>query len=75
MATRILEEVLRRVEAWPEERQNDAAHVLTEMERQDPNSIDLTDSKVRQVERRLAKPNRKFATLETGRRRGALRRA
>jgi hypothetical protein len=71
MASRILKEVLRRVEAWPEERQNAAAHVLIEMERQEANSIDLTDSQVKEVERRLAKPNRKFVSLETVGSRGA----
>ena len=42
MASKILKEVLGRVETWPEERQNDAAHVLIEMEQQDAHSIGLT---------------------------------
>ncbi len=75
MTSRMLKEVLERVETWPEERQEDAAHVLIEMEHQDDYPISLTDAQVTEVERRLAKPDKKFVTLDEARRRLALRRA
>ena len=42
---------------------------LIEMEQQDAHSIGLTDSQAKEVERRLAKPNRKFFALEEARKR------
>ena len=75
MASKILKEVLERVETWPEERQDDVANLLIEMEQQDAYSIGLSDSQLREVERRLAKPNKKFVTLTEARKRLALRRA
>jgi hypothetical protein len=75
MASKILREVLGRVETWPEGRQEDAANLLIEMERQDAYSNGLTDSQLREVERRLAKPNKKFVKLAEARKRFALRRA
>ena len=74
MASKTLKEVLERVETWPEDRQEDVAHLLIEMEQQDAHSIGLTDAQVREVERRLAKPNKKFVTLAEARKRLALRR-
>jgi uncharacterized protein YbdZ (MbtH family) len=64
-----------RVETWSEERQQDAAQILIEMEHQDAYPASLTDAQVTEVERRLAKPNRKFVTLEEARERFSLRRA
>jgi hypothetical protein len=58
MASKTLKEVLERVETWPEDRQEDAADLLIEMERQDAYSISLSDSQAREVERRLAKPHK-----------------
>ena len=75
MVSKILKEVLERVETWPEERQEDAANVLIEMEQQDAYSIGLTETQVREVERRLGKPNQKFVTLDEARRRIAVRRS
>jgi hypothetical protein len=75
MASKILKEVLERVETWPEERQDVAANLLIEMEQQDAYSVGLSDSQLREVERRLAKPNKKFVTLAEARKRLALRRA
>jgi hypothetical protein len=75
MASKILKEVLERVETWPEERQDVAANLLIEMEQQDAYSDGLSDSQLREVERRLAKPNKKFVTLAEARKRLALRRA
>jgi hypothetical protein len=75
MVSRMLKEVLERVESWPEERQQDAAHVLIEMEHQDAGSISLSDAQVAEVERRRAKPDRKFVTLEEARKQFSSRRA
>ena len=75
MTSKILDEVLERVQAWPEGRQDDAAKVLIEMERQDAGSISLTDSPVREVERRLAKPYQRFTSLDEARKRMAHRHA
>jgi len=75
MVSNILKEVLERVETWPEDRQQDAAHVLIEMEYQDAYPIGLTDAQAKEVERRLAKPNKKFVTLEEARKQFASRRA
>ncbi len=66
---------MERVETWPDERQEDAAQVLIEMEHQDDYPISLTDAQVTEVERRLAKPDKKKVTLEETRKRFALRRA
>jgi len=40
-----------RVQQWPEERQEDAAEVLREMERQNERAYRLTDEQVREVAR------------------------
>ena len=50
------EKVLERVETWPEERQEDAANVLIEMEQQDAYSIGLTDPRCERSN--AASPNR-----------------
>ena len=75
MASKILREVLGRVETWPEERQDVAANLLIEMEQQDAYSVGLSDSQLREVERRLAKPNKKFVMLAEARKQLALRHA
>lgn len=75
MTSRILKEVLERVETWPEERQQDAAHVLIEMEHQDAYPVGLTDAQAAEVERRRANPNREFVTLDETRRHFSQRRA
>lgn len=67
--------VLDRVLAWPPERQEDAARVLTEMEEQDTSAYQLTDEQLAEVKRRLADPSPKFLTLEEVRERFARRRA
>jgi hypothetical protein len=53
MTSKALKEVLRRVEAWPETRQEDAARLLAEMEQQDANPLALTDEQAEEAERRL----------------------
>lgn len=51
MISRILKEVLERVHDWPEERQEEAAQLLLEMEQQYVRSYHLTDEQVRKVAR------------------------
>jgi hypothetical protein len=67
--------VLDRVLTWPAQRQQDAARILTEMEKQDTTDLSLSDLQVAEVERRLADPNPKFLTLEEVRARFVHRRA
>jgi len=49
-----VKEILDRVLEWPAQRQEDAARMLREMERQDKNRSRLTDDQVAEVERRRA---------------------
>ena len=49
MATKNLEELMERVRHWPKERQEDAAEVLLEMERQDTSGYRLTNAQAREV--------------------------
>jgi hypothetical protein len=58
-----LKEVIERVRAWPEERQEDAAKVLLEMEAQVSSSYQLTDEQLAEVRRRRAEKNPKTLTL------------
>jgi toxin ParE1/3/4 len=51
MAPKDLEELMERVRHWPEQRQQDAAEVLLEMERQDSSGYRLTDAQAREVAR------------------------
>jgi hypothetical protein len=58
-----LKEVIERVQNWPEERQEDAAKVLLEMEAQGASSYQLTDEQLAEVRRRRAEKNPKTLTL------------
>jgi hypothetical protein len=58
-----LKDVIERVQNWPEERQEDAAKVLLEMEAQDTSSYQLTDEQLAEVRRRRAEVNPKTLTL------------
>ena len=49
--------ILDRVRTWPPERQEDAARVLSEMERQDDGGLRLTEEQAAEVRRRLANPS------------------
>ncbi len=69
MASKALTEVLRRVETWSETRQEDAARLLAEMERQDANPLALTDEQVEEAERRLEAAERRFIGLDEVKRR------
>jgi hypothetical protein len=51
MAAKKLEELMERVRHWSKERQEDAAEVLLEMERQDASGYRLTDAQAREVAR------------------------
>ena len=51
MNSKDLEEVMERVRHWPKERQEDAAEILLEMERQDASGYRLTDAQVEEVAR------------------------
>ena len=46
-----IEEVMERVRHWPKERQEDAAEILREMERQDASDYRLTDAQTEEVAR------------------------
>jgi hypothetical protein len=67
MATKILKEVIERVQNWPEQRQEDAAQVLIEMERQDASGYRLTDAQAQEVariQRNIREGRGSFATDE-----------
>ena len=51
MTAKDLEELIERVRHWPKERQEDAAEVLLEMERQDASRYRLTDAQAQEVAR------------------------
>jgi hypothetical protein len=51
MTTKNLEQLMERLRHWPESRQEDAAEVLLEMERQDTSSVHLTEAQTREVMR------------------------
>ena len=67
MTAKDLEELIERVRHWPKERQEDAAKVLLEMERQDTSGYRLTDAQAREVariQRDIRKGRGTFATDE-----------
>ena len=49
MAANNLEQLIERVRRWPKHRQEDAAEVLLEMERQDTSGYRLSDAQVQEV--------------------------
>jgi hypothetical protein len=49
--TKLLQDVIDRVRQWPEERQDQAALVLLDLEAQQANRYRLTPEQVREVER------------------------
>ena len=51
MTAKEIEELIERVRHWPKERQEDAAEVLLEMERQDASRYRLTDAQAKEVAR------------------------
>ena len=61
--------VIERVRTWPKERQEDAARLLLEMEKQDKSAYRLTDEQLAEVRRRRAKKNPTYVSLADARRR------
>jgi hypothetical protein len=51
MTAKDLEELIERVRHWPKDRQDDAAEILLEMERQDTSRYRLTDAQAMEVAR------------------------
>ena len=67
MTAKELEKLVERMRHWPERRQEDAAEILLEMERQDTSGYQLTDAQVREVariQRDVREGKAKFATDE-----------
>jgi uncharacterized protein YigA (DUF484 family) len=67
MSAKNLEEVMERVRRWPRERQEDAAEILLEMERQDASGYRLTDAQaeeVARIRREIREGRGTFATEE-----------
>ena len=67
MTAKELEQLVERMRQWPERRQEDAAEILLEMERQDTSGYHLTDAQVREVvriQREVREGKAKFATDE-----------
>jgi hypothetical protein len=54
MTTKAFKKALERVESWPEERQDDAARMLLEMEAQMTSGYHLTDEQLAELRRRRA---------------------
>ena len=72
MATMNLEELMERVRHWSERRQEDAAEILLEMERQDTGGYRLTDAQVREVARIQRDVREGHATFATDEQMAAL---
>jgi len=67
MTAKDIEDLMERVRHWPKERQQDAAEVLLEMERQDASRYRLTDaqaSDVARIQREVRDGTATFATDE-----------
>ena len=75
MVSKTLKDILDRIEAWPAERQEDAARVLIDMEEQDSKPVSISESQVELVERRRGASHRKFITIEQVREHFSIRRA
>jgi hypothetical protein len=63
--TKLLQDVIDRVRRWPEERQDQAAQVLLDLEAQQKNRYRLTAEQVREVERIQQKVRAGTATFAT----------
>jgi hypothetical protein len=67
--TKILQEMLERVQSWSESRQEDAVEVLKGMEAQDKSDLHLTEEQLAEVRRRRAKSNTAYISLAEARKR------
>ena len=65
--TKTLQEMLERVQNWPESRQEDAIEVLKGMEAQDKSDLHLTQEQLAEVRRRRAKSNPAYISLAEAR--------
>lgn len=72
MTAKDLEDLMERVRHWPKERQQDAAEVLLEMERQDASRYRLTDAQASEVARIQRDVRDGKATLATDEQMAAL---
>lgn len=63
MTTKALKKAIERVQTWPEERQDDAARMLLEMEAQMTSSYRLTDEQLAELRRRRALKNPQTISL------------
>ncbi len=63
MTTKALKEAIERVQRWPEQRQEDAARMLLEMEAQTTSSYRLTDEQLAEIRRRRAAKDPKTIPL------------
>jgi hypothetical protein len=61
--------VLQRVHTWPDERQEEAAQMLLEMEAQDASPYRLTDQQLAEVRRRRAQEKPKLVPFTDARKR------
>lgn len=67
MTTKAFKDAVARAERWPAERQEDAARMLAEMERQDRGACQLSDVQAAEVERRLNDPDASNMTVSEAR--------
>jgi hypothetical protein len=72
MTAKNLEQLIERVRRWPKQRQEDAAEVLLEMERQDTSGYRLTDAQVQEVARIQLEVREGRATFATDEQMAAL---
>ncbi len=72
MAAKNLEQLMERVRHWPRERQQDAAEILLEMERQDTSLYRLTDVQAQEVARIQLEIREGSATFATDEQMAAL---
>ena len=72
MTAKDLEELIERVRHWPKDRQEDAAEVLLEMERQDTSGYRLTGAQAREVVRIQQSIREGLGTLATDEQMAAL---
>ncbi len=59
-----MKEILERVLTWTQERQEDAARVLTEMDKHDSSTLRLNAEQAAEVRRRLASSSRNTISAE-----------
>lgn len=65
--TKLLRDVIERVRQWPEERQDEAAHILLELEAQRTSRLRLTPEQLAEVKRirqKIRDGSAQFATDE-----------